>query len=31
MPVCALALFPGENELAALDGCQIVGEDPATR
>lgn len=31
MPVCALALFPGENELAPLDGCQIVGEDPATR
>ena len=31
MPVCALALFPGENELAPLDGCQTVGEDPATR
>ena len=26
MPVCALALFPGENELAPLDGCQTVGE-----
>ena len=31
MPVCALALFPGENELAPLDGCQTVGESPATR
>jgi hypothetical protein len=26
-----LPSFPGENELAPLDGCQIVGEDPATR
>jgi hypothetical protein len=31
MPVCALALFAGENELAPLDGCQTVGESPATR
>ena len=31
MPVCALALFAGENELAPLDGCQTVGASPATR
>jgi hypothetical protein len=31
MPVCALALFPGEDELRPLDGCQTVGDIPATR
>ena len=31
MPVCALALFPGSDELAPLDGCQQIGESPATR
>jgi hypothetical protein len=31
MPVCALALFPGEDELRPLDGCQTVGDSPATR
>jgi hypothetical protein len=29
MPVCALALFPGEDELAPLDGCQTIGGSPA--
>jgi hypothetical protein len=30
MPVCALALFPGESELAPLDGCTNIGEGSAT-
>jgi hypothetical protein len=28
-PVCALAAFPGEDQLAPLDGCQTIGEGPA--
>jgi hypothetical protein len=31
MPVCALALFAGENELAPLDSCQTAGASAATR
>jgi hypothetical protein len=29
MPVCALALFPDEDALLSLDGCQTAGESPA--
>ena len=31
MPVCAFALFPGEDELWPLDGCRTVGDSPAMR
>ena len=27
-PVCAAALFPGEDELVPLDGCQTQSESP---
>jgi hypothetical protein len=31
MPVCAFALFPGEDGLRPLDGCQTINDGPATR
>jgi hypothetical protein len=27
-PVCAVALFPGKDQFAPLDGCQTIGEKP---
>jgi hypothetical protein len=27
-PLCAVALFPGEDQFAPLDGCQTIGEKP---